>query len=358
MLRKFTACLLAAVAATLPLFAEGDIRWLGTVKDFGAFAETDVPSKAEFRFINETGSPVVITSVRATCGCTTPTYSLNPIAPGDTATIAVAYDSQGRPGRFSKKIYVRTSASEARTDLVIKGVVLGSEESVSGRYPMKAGKLRLRNGAVMLGKVPKGRGKMESLQGYNFSTDTITPLVTAHPSWAEVAVVPPQVPPGQQMMFNVYFRSDRCPLWGVVSDSIVIVSDFNEKPVTIPLVGIVEEDFSRLTPGEMQRAPEAVLSTDRIDLGNIPAHASTPVKGTITLANRGKSTLKVRRIYADDSGLEVSIKDTSVKKGKSTQITVSVDVGGSDIINRRFTLITNDPLHPQQTVRVVGTVQR
>lgn len=354
-MRRPILVILFALAAALASRADGGIRWLGTVHDFGAFAESDTPSQAVFRFVNDSSGPVAITSVRVTCGCTTPQYSTAPVAPGDTARITVAYDSGGRPGRFSKKIYVRTTASDARTDLVIKGVVMGSESSVRGRFPMEAGKLRLRSGAVMLGKVAKGRGKMVALDGYNRTTDTITPMVEYHPRWADVAVVPPRVPPGEQMMFNVYFRSDRCPEWGMVSDSIVIVSDFGEKPVTVPLVGIVEEDFSRLTPGEMQNAPRAVLSADRVDLGAIPASARPPYKATLTLANRGKSPLKVRRIYSDDPGLDVSIKNTTVRKGKSTVITVSVASAEGGMVNKRFTLITNDPVEPVKVVRVVGT---
>ncbi len=352
---RFTTALLLLLAALCPQGASAALRWLETTHDFGAFNEGDSLAAAQFRFVNDSPEPVAITSVRVTCGCTTPVYSTDPILPGDTATIAISYDSNGRPGKFSKKIYVRTSASDDRTTLVIKGVALGKESTISGRFPVEAGKLRLRTGAMLLGKLTKGRARMDHLDGYNPTFDTIAPQVAYRPDFVDVAVVRERLPPAVQMTVNFYFRTDRCPQWGVVEDSITILSDFGQEPVTLPLVAIVEEDFSHLTPGQMQKAPVAALASDRVDLGHTTSPTG-PLTARLTLTNRGGSPLKVRRIYVDDPGLQVRIKDTTVKKGKQTTLTIEVDPAGESVINKRFTLITNDPAAPTQVVRVVGTV--
>jgi len=357
-MRLFAVSLILLFSVVFSASAGTGVRWLGTVCDFGAFDESPTLVTAHFRFVNDSDEPVAITSVRATCGCTTPVYSTDPVLPGDTATIAVSYDSEGRPGRFSKKVYVRTTASDDRTDLIIKGVVVGSDSSVKGRFPMEAGKLRLRNGAVMFGRLPKGRSKMVFLDGYNRSHDTIAPIVDYSPEYVEITSVPAHVPPGEQMQFNAYFRSDRCPLWGVVTDSMTIRSDAGQPPVTIPLVAILEEDFSVLTPGQMQNAPVARLSSDRVDLGIVSPSEPTPYKAEITLVNAGKSPLIVRRIYTDDPDIEISVKDSTIKKGKSTTISISVDPADTDVVNKRVTLITNDPVSPTRTIRVVGTIDR
>lgn len=357
-MRHFATSLIILILGALSVSAGNGVRWLGTVYDFGAFDESPELVTAHFQFVNDSNEAVAITSVRATCGCTTPVYSTDPVLPGDTATIAVSYDSEGRPGRFSKKVYVRTTASDLRTDLIIKGVVVGSESSVKGRFPVEAGKLRLRNGAVMFGRLPKGRAKMVFFDGYNRSRDTITPHVDYSPEYVEITSVPARVPPGEQMQFNAYFRSDRCPLWGVVTDSITIRSDAGQPPVTIPLVAVLEEDFSVLTPGQMQNAPVARLSTGRVDLGSISPSRSKPYTAEITLFNAGKSPLIVRRIYSEDTGIDVAVKNSTIKKEKSTVLSVSVDPADSDVINKRITLITNDPVSPTQVIRVVGTIEK
>lgn len=116
----------------------------------------------------------------------------------------------------------------------------------------------------------------------------------------------------------------------------------------LPVVAIIEEDFSRLTPGQMKNAPEAALDTDRVIL-------DAEGKGTIHLTNRGKDPLKIRRIYTQDAGLDVSVTHDTVKKGKSTLIGVRATPEAlANGINARATLITNDPSNPTITFRIVA----
>lgn len=90
------------------------------VYDFGQLKEGD-EAKAEFVFRNTGTEPIVITNVRPSCGCTTPFYSKEPVAPGETGVIHASYGTKGRPGSFNRKIAVHTSAGNV--DIWIKGNV-------------------------------------------------------------------------------------------------------------------------------------------------------------------------------------------------------------------------------------------
>jgi hypothetical protein len=79
--------------------------------------------KCEFKFINTGDEPLIITGVRADCGCTTPQYTQEPILPGESGKITVQYDNS-RPGYFSKGITVTTNANPASVRLTIKGNVV------------------------------------------------------------------------------------------------------------------------------------------------------------------------------------------------------------------------------------------
>lgn len=346
------AAMLAAVACSLS--AAADIHWLSTVYDFGAFEETDSLMNAQFRFVNDGPEEMAITSASATCGCTTPRYSVEPVQPGDTAVINVAYDPSGRPGRFEKYVYVRTTATQGREKLVIRGTVVGTPASVSVRYPVDMGWLKLRRGAVMVGKVSKGRSKMEFADGYNMRMDSISPSVTGLPEYMEVTVAPKKVAPGEQVQFNFYFRADRCPDYGIVTDTVMVSPDpLSSVLYPLPVVAIVEEDFSRMSPGQIRNAPEAALSAESLDLGRISG--AGPVSGEVELYNRGKDKLLVRRVYSSDPGISVSISRTEVKKGKSAKIKVTyTPQPGADIVNARVSVITNSPANPNITLRVVG----
>ena len=79
--------------------------------------------KCEFKFTNTGDEPLIITGVRADCGCTTPNYTQEPILPGESGKIAVQYDNS-RVGYFSKGITVTTNSNPASMRLTIKGNVV------------------------------------------------------------------------------------------------------------------------------------------------------------------------------------------------------------------------------------------
>ncbi len=75
----------------------------------------------DFVFTNTTKQPIQLESVRASCGCTTPNWSKDPILPGKTSKITATYNTKGRPGNFYKTITVKSTAGQKV--LKIKGNV-------------------------------------------------------------------------------------------------------------------------------------------------------------------------------------------------------------------------------------------
>ncbi len=95
-----------------------------TTHDFGKIKEQDGLASVTFTFTNKGDAPLVINRVQAACGCTTPTWTREPILPGKTGTVTAAYNPQSRPGSFIKTISVFTNASGNATVLTIKGDVI------------------------------------------------------------------------------------------------------------------------------------------------------------------------------------------------------------------------------------------
>lgn len=352
---KLLRILPAAVALSLATGAPAQIKWLGNLHDFGAFDESFGPVSTEFRFVNEGPAPVTVVAARASCGCTSPKYPREAIEPGDTATIVVTYDPAGRPGRFTKYVAVDVTDNE-RTKLYIKGTVVGDAGSVQTRFPVDAGSgMQLQRGAVMFGRMEKNRTRSATLSLYNRSTDSIRPVVDGLPPYMTVMFEPAVVPPGDQATAIFYFNSSRCPEYGFVNDTVAIAANADAGKFALPTVAIVEEDFSKLTPKQLQKAPVATLSETSIDFGKVEQKGI--VTRTITLRNEGRSPLIVRRLYSLDDGVSFSIDKTTIKPGKTAHITATVDtskVPGS-LINLRGSLITNAPGAPVQTIRLVGT---
>jgi hypothetical protein len=99
------------------------------VHDFKTVQEGPA-AEHEFVFTNTGKEPIVISNVSASCGCTTPSYSKEPVLPGKTGTIKASYNTQGRVGPFTKSITINSNAGVKV--LTIKGEV---EKAPSGSAP-------------------------------------------------------------------------------------------------------------------------------------------------------------------------------------------------------------------------------
>ncbi|MGL5228070.1 MAG: DUF1573 domain-containing protein [Bacteroidales bacterium] len=91
--------------------------------DFGKFSEDKKNVTYEFKFKNTGNAPLVISRVTASCGCTTPEWTKEPVAPGKTGYVKATYNPVGRPGAFNKSITVFTNTPEKNVRLTIKGIV-------------------------------------------------------------------------------------------------------------------------------------------------------------------------------------------------------------------------------------------
>jgi hypothetical protein len=100
------------------------IKFVELAHDFGNIKE-GTQATYEFKFTNTGSSPLILETVQASCGCTTPEWSKEPIAPGKTGKVIATFNSSGRPGTFTKTITVKyNGAADGNTEyLTIKGFV-------------------------------------------------------------------------------------------------------------------------------------------------------------------------------------------------------------------------------------------
>jgi hypothetical protein len=357
-LRLLAAAAYAAFLAPTAL-AGPAITWLSSVHDFGAFDEDDGIVSCEIPYVNSGDSPLLLTGARASCGCTTPQISREPLAPGDTAAIVVSFDPTGRPGRFSKKIRISSNTEPATSTLEVKGVVVGSASTVGQRFPVDFGTLKLRTGAVMAGEVTKGKTQTVFVDGYNRSAHEVRPRVGNLPPYIGANTAPETVGPGEQFSLVFYFHSDRCPLYGLVSSTVTLDAGDGSEPRELPVVAMVKEDFSKLSDAARAKAPVIRPETDRLDFGRLDRHQSEKTSRSITLRNDGRSPLLIRRVYSGDKGIEASVSSEKIKAGKTAVLTLNVDPSQlpGDILNARVQVISNDPSAPVVTIRAVGELK-
>lgn len=93
--------------------------------DFGNVKEGP-EATYDFVFKNTGNEPLIIQTCSASCGCTIPEWTKDPIMPGKSGKISVRYTTTGHPGSFNKIVYIQSNAisEKERYELVIKGVVI------------------------------------------------------------------------------------------------------------------------------------------------------------------------------------------------------------------------------------------
>jgi len=92
------------------------------VIDYGDIAQNSDGNRV-FKFTNIGKTPLIISQVKGSCGCTVPTKPEEPIMPGEVGEIKVKY-ATNRIGPFSKTVTITSNASEETKVLRIKGRVL------------------------------------------------------------------------------------------------------------------------------------------------------------------------------------------------------------------------------------------
>ena len=100
---------------------EDSIIFEKTLHDYGTIKKGG-DGNCEFKFTNKGNKPLILQNVLASCGCTAPEWPKEPILPGQTGVIKVAYNTN-IPGVFTKTISVHSNAKNSPVVLSVKGTV-------------------------------------------------------------------------------------------------------------------------------------------------------------------------------------------------------------------------------------------
>ena len=109
-------------AATTPAVVDvGVFEWDAQTFDFGKIKQ-GVPVTHEFKFTNKGKVPLLIANAQPSCGCTTPDWTRQPIAPGEKGFIKATFNAASA-GAFNKSVTVTANVETGTVMLMIKGEV-------------------------------------------------------------------------------------------------------------------------------------------------------------------------------------------------------------------------------------------
>ncbi|MCM1021650.1 MAG: DUF1573 domain-containing protein [Muribaculum sp.] len=91
--------------------------------DLGSISGDSIVT-ARFTVYNTGTQPVEIIRIFSSCSCTVPTFTRQPIQPGDSTQFDVSYDPRGyRWGQFRRTLRIRSTATNKFLTAIIKGSI-------------------------------------------------------------------------------------------------------------------------------------------------------------------------------------------------------------------------------------------
>jgi hypothetical protein len=360
-MKKIFSTLFMALIAVAMMGQEPVITFEKTEHDFGKIHEEDGRVSVEFSFKNEGMSPLVLSNVRASCGCTTPKWSKEPIEPGQTGSITVTYNPNGRPGRFQKTVTITSNAKESTTRVYIKGEVIPKQAKPVNKYTVAVGELNMKETTLDLGTIKKGRGlAIGELEYTNLTqADHHVELATSSADNFMISQVTLEdAKPNEVGKFVFMLETQETKLYGpievnayVVIDGKKVLDDAHKLTIKANIV----EDFSNMTTEQKQQAPIIELQNE-YKLGTIAAGKSH--KFSFPIKNSGVNPLEIRRIYSSDETMKIK-EPKAVKSGKKGSVSIEISTKGLEAgeYMRDVIIITNDYLHPIQKVRINFAVE-
>ncbi len=360
MKKKFL--LLLAIIICLPLVnkaqtaPQSKITFEKLQHNFGAFSEDLGVQTVAFNFKNEGKVPLILNNVQASCGCTTPEWTREPVAPGAKGLIKVSYDPRNRPGVFNKTIRVSSNAENPDVVLTILGEVTPRARTIEEDYPNLIGPLRAKTNHIAYPSIKENEVKKDSTEVVNVSDQPVQLSFKTPPPHLSAVIRPAKLAPKQKGYIVVTFDATKIKAYGFMSYRLYLnIDGQDDYRNSIAVSTTLEEDFSKLSAADVANAPVVAYDSDAFDFGDIKPNSK--VEHTFMLKNAGKRDLIIRDVKSSCGCTAVSPSKNMVAANESVPLKVVFDATGkSGRQNKTITVITNDPKNPTTMLRISSNI--
>ncbi|HKL09739.1 MAG TPA: DUF1573 domain-containing protein [Bacteroidales bacterium] len=328
------------------------------VHDFGKIKEDGGSVEYEFMFTNTGSEPLVITNVRATCGCTTPTWTQKPLMPGEKGFVKAAFDPRNRPGNFNKSIIITTNTiNKSRVILRIIGEVQPREKTIEDYYPKTIGALRLQSNHMPFTRVYNNQVKTDTLKIYNGSDQMLNLSFRNVPDYLTLDVYPDELRPKEKGFIIGEYDGRKVNDWGFIVGRVsLLMNGENSRGNYITISAKVEEDFSHLTDKERENAPKIEIEERNHNFGKVPRDQKE-IETDFHFKNTGKSDLIIRKIRTTCGCTTANLEKKVLKPGETSSFRAVFTPGSRKGIQRKsIYIISNDPKNPEVRLMITGEI--
>lgn len=287
--------------------------------NFGNIKEDAGKVSHKFVFTNLGAEPIVITNVNSSCGCTTPSWSREPVPPGGKGFINAVFDPSGRKGKFHKTITIRYNESTNPKILHIVGNIL-TKEDLYGEYKYLMGPIRMNKRNIHFSQMYNDEKKTQTIKIMNVSEENIKIGFQENrnmPGHLNITCEPTTLKPKEKAVITINYNAKMKNDWGYVYDRIFMnfngKSDFNHR---INISTTIKERFSQ----EVLDNPPIFSSVNGItyDFGTIKE--GEKIEHEFKFKNTGKHDLIIRKTKASCGCTAIAPKDKIIKPGQVSSI--------------------------------------
>lgn len=347
---------------SIPAFTQQleSIQFEKTIHDFGTVKEEDGAIVYEFKFINNSLDSLKVLNVKASCGCTTPGWSREAIAPNQSGYIKAQYNTHNRPGSFNKSLTVTTNLPEnAVQRLYIKGIVMPRPKTIEEELPIKMGAIRVKFSSLNLGTVfTTEKPTIKSFEIYNDSDSVVTFSETvAQPAYINVKFEPQSLAPKTKGEITISYDGKTRNDFGFLTDNIGFTTsepaEFNAKSLTI--YATVQEYFAPVNNEQYSNGPILVIEEVMYDFGKIKL--GEKASHIYVLKNTGKEELNIRATKSTCTCTTTKLKKENIKPGESVELELTFDSEARRGNQQKsITIFSNDPRKSMQRITIKGFV--
>jgi len=334
-----------------------NIIFSDSIFDFGQVKEELGSVSHKFMFKNTGGNPLIISQVKASCGCTTPEWTRDPIMPGSDGYVQATYDPVNRPGSFNKTVTVISNGIRNSITLVIRGEVIPKAKTKDDDYPVAFGDLKVVTNRVGFVKVLNTDSKIETVGTYNPTQKPVRIKFGNIPKHLIIKAVPDTLKPGAEGKIQITFDGTKKNEWDYTLDNFqVFVNDDVEAAGSIVVSANIQEDFSKLTEKELESAPICFFDVKEFDFGTV-------TQGEIVLhrfifSNEGKKELIIRSIKPSCGCTTARFDNKVIPPHGTSEIDILFDTNSrKEMQNKSINVTTNDPRNPRIILWIKGIVQ-
>jgi len=341
-------------------YAQTKMKVSETEHDFGKFKEEAGRQAHDFIITNSGSDPLVIQNVVASCGCTTPEWTKQPIPAGGTGKVTAIYDPKDRPGPFNKTITVYSNTKPETTVLIIKGEVIPHEKTVEELFTFPVGSVRFESNHMAFTDVKKNEKKIRVMQLVNTSSAPVKVEFAGLPAHLALKCNPETLKPGQKGVVEGTYDATKNQSWGNVSDMVkVVLNGVTQENVYYYVSANLVEDFSALSREDLENAPVFKVETTTVDLGKIKGNTQNEVE--FKFSNAGKNDLVLRYIRSSCgcTAVQQGNQGVGIKSGQSSSIKATFNSGSyKGKVTKAIYVYTNDPKNSQVVLMLNAEVEQ